>query len=387
MDHLVIDTTPKGSAILAYGTSRGPRRPVRVLAIIAGLLLLGTFLALWLYTLLASILLPANTIFLTAMKPKTIQSKMPAALLEDLPFAWRTALQRGGSVPVVLGYASRENGGPLYYAVMPGRIFAADAPGIFSRRETIFTILADTNEYANESFRVRSLFELMFRLRDHDASWQLRADILSDLSLGIQTERMTIIGTWDGIHGEVNLPPDGIQIAPVFHDALVVTLASDRREADPAIDALLSQGIDLRGITTPPSMIAIDASSSPLVRWYGQLGTEDDLLALGAFGKTTTTETILPDGTIAYTLRPVLPKATHTSDETFSRNRERMPVFNGESPEGCPGTIRLRLADEPLKNLLISWGFSENWQKFLRAFEIRESEKVCARIETKDLQK
>src|SRR3989344_7734417 len=105
MDHFVVDSTPKGSAILAYGRARGPRWNGKLLALIAGSFAVIGILVYALMSTKLTLPLPIDRLLMVAIRPQPAVSRSNTELRQSLPPTWRTAIETRSSFPAILGVA------------------------------------------------------------------------------------------------------------------------------------------------------------------------------------------------------------------------------------------------------------------------------------------
>ncbi|MCI0479068.1 hypothetical protein L0Y59_00795 [Candidatus Uhrbacteria bacterium] len=109
---IIHDSTPKGSAILAYGESPSGRRTPIILAFAAGVIAFVCVAAIAAATLDTAVPLPEAPISLLYLTP---DAKMPA----EAPDAWVTARDAAMPFPVLVGYRRDDGGGVMPFAILP----------------------------------------------------------------------------------------------------------------------------------------------------------------------------------------------------------------------------------------------------------------------------
>jgi hypothetical protein len=374
MDH-IIDTTPQGSAILAYGKT--PKTSGILKWVLIGFIGLATLVLLgaWLLVRSLSVELPGNRLLLVSLKPSRIGPAIPGGLVSDLPAAWRAAIRTDSRLPVYLGLSLDDAGEPHAFALTyrTKRIDESDA--LHVTPAGLMNLLEDVPSNTDRD-RVRGfeLLNLSRELRSHDASWVLSASELTRFVLNEGAEDADVFGTWDGNQGTIELPQTNVPSIANDGAQIVVTLGRDRTEAEPALSALASQGIDLRTVSESPSVIYLVPEHGDVrLGWETPLSSDDQRLALGALGISNSQEYQLPDETLAREIAPGEESGSSASGSLFSSKGISPIPRSEEGPSGCPGSLRLFLDGSALQNMLGSWNIPHSWRNAILSIQIREN--------------
>jgi hypothetical protein len=395
MEH-IIDTTQSGSAILAYG--KAPKKRVYFKWILLGFIALAILcsVGLWIFLRSITVTMPSGRLILAALKPAAVAGRMPNELVQDLPAPWRAAMRTDSRLPVFLGVRLDERGAPHAFAIVGRHHFIAASEGLTVESRGMTTLITDGEPNADfESVRFSELFGLWRRIGSHDAAWMMESRELARLLLNGTVEgtafanartedtmiantgnRDAVMGTWDGLRGSIELPGTGVESA-AGSASITVTLGPDRREAQPVMNALSSQGIDVRSLENHPSLILVSPEERDVgLGWKDPVSEHDRLLVRGALGLSTLKEYALPDETVAKEYAPGGPASSSLSGTLFSSKGQEDNLSASDPPlaDPCPGTLRLWLTGTPLRNLLAQWSFPESWIRFIRSVQIRETE-------------
>lgn len=373
MEH-IIDTTPQGSAILAYGKS--PNTLGFFKWVLIGFIVFFTlaFLGFWILVQSLSVELPEGRLLMAAIKPSGVRDVIPSGLLTDLPPAWRAAIRTDSRLPVFLG-ASLDNEGNLHAFALVYRhhiVVPSDDLGVASQGLMKLLTDASTNT-KRDRVPVSNLLRLSRRLRSHDASWKIETGELARLILGERAADDAVFGTWDGRQGSIDLSTTNVPSVANVDAPIIVTLDNDRREAEPVMNALASQGIDLRSLSESPSVIFISPEDHDVrLGWDGSISQGDQHLALGALGVSSFQEYQLPDETIVREIAPSDLSVTSVSGSLFSSEGITGIPHSDVWPEHCPGALRLSIEESALQNLFESWNIPRSWRESVSSIQIRE---------------
>jgi hypothetical protein len=385
MEH-IIDTTQSGSAILAYG--KAPKKGVYFKWILIGLIALAAFCSMGLWILLCNVTvrIPSDRLILAALKPAAVAGRMPSELVQDLPAPWRAAMRTDSRLPVFFGASLDERGAPHAFALVLRQHAVAASGGLAVKSKGMMTLLTDGTINENiESVRFSELLRLWRRIGQHDAAWMIESRELARLLIGLDGTGSTtfanagtggaVFGTWDGLRGMIELPPTGVE-SVAASAPITVTLGPDRSDAQPVINALSSQGIDVRFLDAPPSVIFVSPEDRNVrLGWSSPVSEHDRLLVRGALGLSTLKEYALPDQTVAKEYAPGDRTFSSLSGTLFSSNGEEdMPTSDPPLADPCPGSLRLLLKGIPLRNLLAQWSFPESWIHFISSVQVRETD-------------
>lgn len=395
MDPFIIDQTPKGSAILAYGAARGPRWNGKLLALVAGSLVLAAALGIIAWFWLGSVALPANQLAGALLAPRRLEQLSPS-LRQALPAPWRSAAETRSRFPALFGVALDAERRPHAFALVTRTTAVAAAPGLDVQSQGIFLLLTDGSRPETESRPVHNALAGIGSLRSHDAFFRLRADLLSNLAgapgATNPSSASIVQGTWDGLVGQADLPPE--QETPPFalSAPIFAILGNHPDDARPATLALLSQGIDFRAIEQPPQLIALDPANegSLALSWSSPLSPEDTSIVAGARGSVERRPYLLPDETEGSVILPTSVSGTASGplmvfigSHLASSTLVTAPA-EGDRPETCPGIIRFSLNGAAFSSVLTAWNVPSSWKSFLQGFYVTESDHgtlFCIKIE------
>lgn len=376
MEH-IIDTTPQGSAILAYG--KAPKSWGFLKWVLIGLIaLIALFLfGIWMLVRSISVELPENRLLLVALKPSEVRSAIPGGLIPDLPPAWRAAIRTDSSLPIYFGLSLDDVDEPHAFALVYRHHIVVESDDLRVTTRGLTKLLEDTSSNTNRD-RVRGseLLKLSRELRSHDASWKLESYELTRFILNEGVTNDAVFGIWDGRRGSIELPSTDVPSIAEFDAPIIVTLGSDRMEAEPVTNALASQGIDLRSVGEPPSVIFISPEEGDVrLGWEGSVSPSNQKLVLGALGIASLKEYRLPDETIVREIAPSVDSISSVSGSLFSSEGISGISHSDTWPEDCPGTLRLSLGGSVLQNLLESWRIPRSWREYISSIQIREAGK------------
>lgn len=376
-------SVPKqGSPILAYGFAKRPfgffRSRILLAAIILGICLVGAVL----FFALGRIALPKNQALLIALQPQLVSEKLTGDLIADLPSPWRTAIQTKSRSVAYLGIAKNEDGSFYAFSVIPRFVAIAPASGAHVEKLGIYRLVTDAKKTEFESTRLWDLMSLGRKIQKNDAAWIMHSDLFGamlDSNASSDKTNSVIFGTWKGLTGEIQIPASSLGVQMSDSSQIQAALEENRIEADPAIQALLAEGIDLRAISKAPTDIRLDQNGDLHLGW-DTLPREDRPIVLAAFGLTDTRSFKLPDGEIKEIIA-----STSTDDVSgeaspfrISKNgvETEFPDPSDGSTEPCTGSLKLMIQGQALRNTLGMLNFPSSWQEYLTSFQIRENKGI-----------
>lgn len=368
----LITTPSNGSPILAYGSSSRPhnlRTRIIIIAIAAIALIGGIFVYL---RFGAKIDLPAHRILTVAVMPKTAQSSLNGQLLAGLPLVWRTALDAHSRTPVLFGLAlDAQTGSVKPFAVIPRFRTVVATEGVVVRSKGL-THLLTQDASQTESVRMRNLV-LLRSVKSHHAAWAIDATALKTL-LGLSADSQesdTIYGTWDGNRGSIHLDASQAGVPEQRVSDVLITLRGGGEEASPLISSLYAQGIDLRTITSAPQAIFMSSSGTRTI--WDSVREQDLGYLYAGFGDPAVREFVIPDQS----------RATEFFAQTQGEASSTPLIFQtgdvdaqttSVPPTACPGTPRLTVSGNALRNTLDLFQASEAWKTFFTSIRIHETD-------------
>lgn len=307
MDYHLVDQAPRGSALSAYGMARGFRWNLPLLALVAGSLVLAAVAMAWFLS--RPVLVPRYPLLVVMARPAVLHAAFSAEQRAALPVAWGRAIATTSHLPAVFAVALDEEGVPHSFAALPGKTFGAD--------------LVPTERIARwslpgfwETFRADAAFALR---GDVVTSWLFQTPLVEDRD-------DVVTGVWkDGV-GRLAIATSDTATTSDIVGQLVAAFGDDVEARDAILTGLLSQGVDLRGMSDAPS--ATSLAISPLenrvltLKWSSPLSEGDRTRVIDAGGE------VSDDGLMAL----FNDTATTTADE--------MPSF---ALQNCPGTLQLVL--------------------------------------------
>lgn len=389
MDHLIVDATPKGSAILAYGHTRGPRWNWKLFAILAGSFFMAGLVTLFFISNKLTLLVPRGRLVTVAIRPKTLASELSTELRQSLPPPWRAAVETQSRFPAILGIALGADDRPHAFALVARTSSVLPASGLNVTKNGLFRLLTDDENIAIEKVPIQAAWSLERKLRRHGAAWILDGSLLRRLAGTTENDdRVPTLdeasGVWDGWRGRIFIGSedgDGTALdAPIF-----AILGNDLEASVPVIEALTSQGIDLRQITLPPSRIAVtdQAPGGLSIEWRDKLGADNLVSLRSALGQTDRREQLLPDETgirelipsSATLTVPFLVSADENTSSTWEVSDSALKgseqILTETQPDpNCPGQVRFLLQGKAMQNLLTAWDIPETWKKSLSRLRI-----------------
>ncbi|OGL72920.1 hypothetical protein A3E39_03155 [Candidatus Uhrbacteria bacterium RIFCSPHIGHO2_12_FULL_60_25] len=388
MDHFVVDSTPKGSAILAYGRARGPRWNGKLLALIAGSFAVIGILVYALMSTKLTLPLPIDRLLMVAIRPKQAVSRLNTELRQSLPPTWRTAIETRSSFPAILGVALDADNRPRAFALILRTTVIVPTETVQVTDAGAYRLLTNGTPMNTEDVPLSRVWSLSRRLRRHDLSFTVNGALLSRYAELETKEDDDVTGVWDGTQGTINVASTNDGDGDAYDAPIFSRLGDHRDDALPAVAALTSQGIDVRMMTARPTLVSVrpDAAGGVVLTWPEALAA-DDLLALrAALGVTDRRVLALPDETGVIELFPssataTVPMSTSTwwLSETILRTSSWNPEITQSDP-ACPGQTRFLIQDQALQNLLTAWNVPIIWQKTLqrvRLLDTGDSVRVC----------
>jgi hypothetical protein len=400
MEHHIVDSTPKGSAILAYGTSRGSRRLFMIIAGFVALAVCVIVVIAWFWINGITISLPKNRLALAVMRPSAISSKLDASLRQSLPPAWRTALETRSVLPVVLGVSLDGRLNMHAFALIARTSSIAAGPELHVQNEGALRLLTDNQTDALEEAPFQTVTSLYRGLRANDVAWSLNGKALglfadSTNGAGLVPTAEDVRGAWNGSRGTISLPVTGTNGGEEIGAPIFAVLGGNLDESAPAIASLMSYGLDIRSVAVPPHLIAVDPNAgAPLViRWQQPLTLRDAQTLKNAIGEHASRDYALPDETM---LRELVPGSTTSAVPFTMINGDSSSTwlltdselrFGGNEPANvglnapCPGSVLFRISDMALQRLLANWNVPAVWREHFHTFSVSQSENrvmICA---------
>jgi hypothetical protein len=366
MENTVIQGTLNGSPILAYG-SAGSTKNRKISIIISIIILLITIPILTIvgYFFLGSAELPSETLLAISVIPSDVNSKMNGALITELPAPWRTALEMNISFPIILGLALTSDGKPAPYAVLP-RIASVAAPektNIISG--TLTKMILNENIKTSKS-HYRSYSKLLSVRKNMDAGWMINERLLLMISgeaLSDARDDIPVYGSIKANRGVIFLPIEDV-VAKEANGKLFAILGEALGTSSEAVtNRLLTQGIDIRDVHAPESLVMGDNGSIQLT--WKDLRPEESPQLLIASGKTTSTTFQLPDD---MAVKLISSDATSTTNEIYIAGTIENVTSTQQS--SCPGHIRFSIQGEALQNLLTLIKMPLSWKEKIQAVTI-----------------
>ena len=369
----LITTPSNGSPILAYGSSSRPhglRRSI-IFAVIGITLLVGSFFAYLNFG--AHVELPTNRIFTVAVMPKTVQSALNGQLIASLPPAWRVAIESNSRTPILFGWSlAADNVSIQPFAVIPRFQTVVPTEGIVIRNKG-FTRLLTQGASETENVRMRRL-AILSSVKKYQAGWTIDAAMLKIL-LGLSThsqKKDPIYGTWDGPRGAISLAPSHASMPEQRTSDILVTLRGESEEIAPLLLALGARGTDLRDIASVPQAIFINASGTRTI--WNDVSDQDIGLLNAGFGHPAIRSFAIPDQSDALEFFADLRATASGTPLIFETNDANTDIHAVSAPSTtCPGTPRLIVSGDALRNTLDLFHASEAWKAFLTSIRIHET--------------
>jgi hypothetical protein len=382
MDPLIIDSTPKGSAILAYGAARGPQWNAALLAIIAGIFVVIGLIAGLIWLKATHVNVPTQTLASVLITPARIHKSLTTEQEKDLPAPWRAAIESESHFPAVLGI-SLDQGRIHAYAIVARTASVAGASGLDVASDGPFKLLTDGSHPMTEQKTAGNLLRGAFDLQKHAVVFFVDASML-DVFAGDETRHMQselIRGTWDGRVGHFILSDEGTASSTPMTSSMFAVLGSSAADNQPAVTGLLSQGIDLRSFSQTPQTLALDVANggSLSLSWSQHLSSSDASLLGAVRGSGQRKAYPLPDASDATELLPGSTSGTFSGPQTVLLSDhlasstllllQTQPI----QPE-CPGkNVRFTLQGEALQAVLRQWSVPESWRSLFASIRLTQS--------------
>lgn len=390
MEPLIIDSTPKGSALLAYGAARGPRWNGRLLALIAGSLAL-MIAVLTAFLLLTRVTLPTNRLLQIAVQPHSIYARLEPTMRQDLPAPWRAAIETQSRLPSILGVALDETGHMHAFAFVARTASVANASSVHVTTDGPIRILTDGTKIAHEQMQLRRVVGLIHEAHGRDAAFLIRGDLLARLAGTAEESVSEIRGTWKGASGLLRLPSEEISISASGKGADLFAVPGDGSEHAPIIMGLLQQGADLRNWSVFPEALALRSGTEGglFLSWNQPLPLPESRLLAARRGLGELRPLTLPDQTEIMELHPGAASTTAPIAEIwlpFAENSVPLPSMppdlqgtSSTTTTGslenttCPGRVRFSLQRDSLASMLTAWGVPISWKNRIHGFELSEN--------------
>src|SRR3989344_698012 len=387
MDPLIVDATPKGSAILAYGTARGLSWNAKLLAIIAGSFALIALIAFGAWFFLATITLPERRLITIALQPRAIATRIDPVIVHHLPPSWRAVIESRSRFPALLGVSLDEEGRFHAFAVMIRTSVVASEPGLVVDARGLVRVLHDGARIPREAVPLHQAFSSVRRLHDHDGAFAMRADLFAHLGSQDVLDATTtfsptdlLTGTWDGSVVHLDISSESMD-ADMVSASLFAVLGDERDAVAPVVYGLLRQGVDLRGVSNMPTTLALDPlnEGTLYLYWHEPLSPQDRsaLSAVRGFKERRLLD--LPDSTthpefhIPKEETPSAgPVSLYLGSLVASSTLLQPPKIRND---GCEGTTRFLVQDQMFQSILLHWGIPESVSKSVQGVRITDSNK------------
>lgn len=400
MDNRIVDSTPEGSVILAYGSSRHwfQNKGLLINVIICVALLGGIGWAA-VSTMRTTLPLPPDRILLVAVRPRTLTNKLSTDQLRALPIAWQQAIDTRTKFSVILG-ASLDSEKRLHaFAIAPRFLSLAFSNNVHVQNASAFHVILDRTTTSTEAVPLHELLRLERTLRAHDAAWSANLPLLARATnLPPIPELTHIHGTWDGSHGALRLPASDFE--PTIADpsgSLFSVLGPDEPAQTLIVNSLMSQGIDLRNASASISVLSVTPDNASIrVLWKNPLTPEAEERLSAALGKSAISPYTLPDQTVV--VEKVRSNASSSGfiprpfvDQTSSSWRltatsitypHEYASTSADPIADCPGHVRLIVQQNALEQLLQAWNIPAAWKSSIQRLQLSEQEgeiTICTR--------
>jgi hypothetical protein len=395
MENNIVDSTPQGSVILAYGSSNRwfQRRGIYINIVICIILLVSLG---WtaVTTLRASLPLPSNQLLLIAVKPHAITPRISHDQLRTLPTPWQQALGTQTRFTVMLGVSLDTSNRPRAFAVTPRFLSLPFSHDVRVEDASLFRVIADRHINATSSVPLREILRLGRTLRSHDAAWRLNLPLLAR-TIGPTNDATLeeIQGTWDGSRGMLRLPTSKNTLPTEDpRGSIFSIIGADGSAQELIMNGLLTQGADLRGLAGNITMLsAIPETGTLHVAWQRPLNTEE-LRRLTARLGTTADEpytlpdqTVVPERTIAtgtpseLVARPLLIDNTTSSWRLLPTSIQYPDISTSASVvplSDCPGHLRFLIQERALEQLMTRWNVPDAWKALIQTIQLSERDGV-----------
>ncbi len=377
MESVIIDATPKGSAILAYG--KAPESRFRIAYLVAGITAAVIVIGVVIVALtLRTIPLPAHRLITIVAVPAKMNRALATDAISDLPPSWRNAIRSEKTTPAIFGIALDDKGSPYTFALVFGSVGGQPESRVI--HESFRTLLVDATSTGIIRVGTASLLPLAFDLRQADASWviggqELRAFIGTADASSTPTAGGDIRGRWINGRGELDLSSKDAGTTADDGSPFFVVLGGDPNGSEIVKSAFTSQGIDIRGIATPLSNVSLSGASSQTIRagFSSPLTPGEASAVRVAFGETMSRQYNLADATQVEEL--IAPTSTAGSFQSFSRSSasDSAPEIV-QKPNLCDGNLILRLDGVMLSNTLDAVGIPQSLSGDIKAFVMTQVE-------------
>ncbi len=306
-DQIIHDSTPKGSALLAYGVSKN-RSGLWIAIISAAILLAGIIFGIIVSLWQNSFPLPSNTYLLAYVRPGT-------DIPESAPVLWQDNLKKSPHSPIFLGLAQLDDG-----KVSP---FTVSIRGIGSNNgitSGIWNLESDREDDRVEFVAIRSLVEGWsdYAARAWIQLWPGKIDAWSNA--GFETD-LRVGGTISDsvIKTNLQLPNQITQENGYRGDNFI------RASAVPGSWLLIEPILRAQGLgvflDTPPRAVAWantdDKTTSFYFEFDGTLTSSTRSLIAGGYGLTNDRQYSLPDGTVLNELRLPMNAIAQSTSQTW----------------------------------------------------------------------
>lgn len=316
MDYHLVDQAPRGSALSAYGMARGFRWNLPLLALVAGSLVLAVGGMAWLLS--RPVLIPRYPLLIVTARPALLHAALSPEERATLPRAWGRIVATKSHLPAIFAVALDEDGAPHTFAALPGQASGDDR------------VPTDTVPHWSlpgfwHAFRTDAAFALR---GDLFTAWVLRVPLEED-------PRTVVTGTWKEGVGRLTTDPSDAATRSDLVGQLIAALGDDLTAREAIFTGLLSQGVDLRGMSQAPSATSLAVSElgnrTLTLRWAAPL-SEQDRAQVAAMGGSISAQ---GDQAIFYDA------ATTTAD-----------IAPPPVAHTCPGSLRFALEGTVLRHAL-----------------------------------
>ncbi|MCW1891924.1 MAG: hypothetical protein KIH65_001630 [Candidatus Uhrbacteria bacterium] len=371
----LITTPSNGSAILAYGSSSRPHslRTRIAIGIVALILIIVGMIA---YIRLgARIELPEHRILTIVVVPRSIQNTLSGELIASLPLTWRTAIESRSRTPVLLGWAYHPEDGSIRAFASLFRTNSAVASGDIQVRTKGLTHLLTQGELRTERVRINDFSKTFQLAKKHRASWIVDASSLKT-ALGLEGDLQKpdlVYGTWDGSRGSIDLPSSQASVPEQRQSDMLVILRGNGDEANPLLQSLQTQGINLREIASTPQALFISPSGTRAI--WTEISLQDTGKVYAGFDQASLRSFAIPDQTEALEL--FADAKTAASGTPFIIETPKPDDSAQTTPmaqTNCPGTPRLVISGNAMKNTLNLFHAPETWKKLFNSLRIHETD-------------
>lgn len=356
MEPEIYSNLPGSSPLLAYGEARGPNLGPKLLAILAGSLVVGAFLVGIVLFLRLPVPFPKDA-------PLVMAVHGGIELPDNLPTLWRDAVKQS-SQPVLVGLARTENGFQPF-ALLPRW---SNMPSSNSVVEGVTKIVSDVPLNLSHDLRARDLSSFLLKLFRHPAYAQISAT-------GNIHDR-TMSGSLDGKTWRTETMVTGSSPRALPDGDISVDLAS-LPDAWPAINDALARSGFLLDTKEMPSALGwtMTTGSTPILalQYDDGLSTSTLLAIAAATGVYDEHPSILPDGTYIAELRlpftAIQALETATSSGLTPLRLEGTTLYIGDRKETAhiepicqEGRPIMRFSEPAMQNMAFAFAFLESFQ-------------------------